>query len=79
MRNLQALNHSALLILGIGLIVVGILPACNPRRVKNSFSNVSEGQRPNWSYMPLWYYRTLGVVVAGIGTLFLLLYVFSRT
>ncbi len=45
------------------------------RIAKSGFNDVPERERPAWSYMPLWFYRILGVVCFGSAAALLYLYV----
>lgn len=57
-------------------LALGIYTAFYPHVAKSGFGTVPEKQRPSWSYMPLWFYRAMGVCFLATAGFFL--YMFLR-
>ncbi len=52
----------------------GIYLAAFARVAKHEAEKVPDEQRPAWSFMPLWFYRALGVLFLGLSALFFYFY-----
>lgn len=68
------MRHWFFLVLAIWFAAFGAYLAFVPRAAKNSFEAVPEKERPAWSYMPLWYYKTLGFASLAVSVLFAYLF-----
>jgi hypothetical protein len=72
------MRHWFFLISAIWSAAFGVYSTFCAQTAKSSFKEVPEKERPGWSYMPLWYYRALGLVVLAVSGLFFYLFATGR-
>lgn len=72
------MRHRLFLVLAIWFVAFGGYLAFYLHTAKSSFKEVPEKERPAWSYMPLWYYRALGLVSLAVSGLLCYLFATGR-